>query len=139
MFNKQLNDIKNSSLYKNERIIESPQNSTIKVGNNDVLNFCSNNYLGLSNHPKVIEAAIEGIKKEGHPAVRWSRAGLVDAVRGLYSGLAFADLCRVFPFFCCFGFPTQEGQQVRVLFEEGSDGRMLGPQLCLPYGECLLK
>ena len=65
MFNKQLNDIKNSGLYKDERIIESPQNPTIKVGNNDVLNFCSNNYLGLSNHPKVIEAAIEGIKKWG--------------------------------------------------------------------------
>ena len=65
MFSKQLEDIKKSGLYKDERIIESPQNSTIRVGNKDVLNFCSNNYLGLSNHPKVIESAIEGIKEWG--------------------------------------------------------------------------
>ena len=65
MFSKQLEDIKKSGLYKDERIIESPQNSTIRVGNKDVLNFCSNNYLGLSNHPKVIDSAIEGIKEWG--------------------------------------------------------------------------
>ena len=65
MFNKQLEDIKKSGLYKDERIIESPQNSTIKVKNKEVLNFCSNNYLGLSNHPDVIQSAIDGIKKWG--------------------------------------------------------------------------
>ena len=65
MFNKQLDDIKKSGLYKDERIIESPQNSTIKVKNKEVLNFCSNNYLGLSNHPAVIQSAIDGIKKWG--------------------------------------------------------------------------
>tara|TARA_B100001142_G_scaffold194781_1_gene193792 strand:+ start:6307 stop:7470 length:1164 start_codon:yes stop_codon:yes gene_type:complete len=65
MFSKQLEDIKKSGLYKDERIIESPQKSTIRVGNKDVLNFCSNNYLGLSNHPKVIDSAIEGIKEWG--------------------------------------------------------------------------
>ena len=65
MFDKQLEDIKKSGLYKDERVIESPQNSTIKVGDRQVLNFCSNNYLGLSNHPQVIESAIEGIKKWG--------------------------------------------------------------------------
>ena len=65
MFNKQLDDIKKSGLYKDERIIESPQNSTIKVKNKEVLNFCSNNYLGLSNHPEVIKSAIDGIKKWG--------------------------------------------------------------------------
>jgi len=65
MFDKQLDDIKKSGLYKDERIIESPQNSTIKVKNKEVLNFCSNNYLGLSNHPDVIKSAIDGIKKWG--------------------------------------------------------------------------
>jgi len=65
VFNKQLDDIKKSGLYKDERIIESPQNSTIKVKNKEVLNFCSNNYLGLSNHPEVIKSAIDGIKKWG--------------------------------------------------------------------------
>ncbi len=65
MFNKQLDDIKKSGLYKDERIIESPQNSIIKVKNKEVLNFCSNNYLGLSNHPDVIQSAIDGIKRWG--------------------------------------------------------------------------
>ena len=65
MFDKELDDIKKSGLYKDERIIESPQNSIIKVKNKEVLNFCSNNYLGLSNHPDVIQSAIDGIKKWG--------------------------------------------------------------------------
>ncbi|MBD26120.1 MAG: glycine C-acetyltransferase, partial [Candidatus Marinimicrobia bacterium] len=56
MFERQLDDIKKSGLYKDERIIESPQNSTIRVNNLNVLNFCANNYLGLSNHPDVIQA-----------------------------------------------------------------------------------
>ena len=60
-----IKNIKESGLYKEERIIESPQNSSIIVNNNSVLNFCSNNYLGLSNHPKVINSALEGSKKWG--------------------------------------------------------------------------
>ncbi len=52
-------------LYKAERIIESPQSSEITVKGKKVLNFCANNYLGLSSHPKVIEAAHEGIKNRG--------------------------------------------------------------------------
>ena len=61
----EIKNIKENGLYKEERIIESPQNSSIIVNNNSVLNFCSNNYLGLSNHPKVINSALEGIKKWG--------------------------------------------------------------------------
>ena len=62
---KEIKNIKEGGLYKEERIIESPQNSSIIVNDSSVLNFCSNNYLGLSNHPKVINAALEGIKKSG--------------------------------------------------------------------------
>ena len=65
MFEKHLDNIKRSGLYKDERVIESPQNSTITVNNQNVLNFCANNYLGLSNHSDVIQAAIDGIKKWG--------------------------------------------------------------------------
>ena len=65
MFEKQLDNIKKSGLYKDERVIESPQSSMIKVNNKNVLNFCANNYLGLSNHPDVIQASIDGIKKWG--------------------------------------------------------------------------
>ena len=65
MFEKHLDNIKRSGLYKDERVIESPQNSTITVNSQNVLNFCANNYLGLSNHADVIQAAIDGIKKWG--------------------------------------------------------------------------
>ena len=53
----ELAEIKAAGLYKNERIIESPQRAEITVGGRQVLNFCANNYLGLSNHPRLIEAA----------------------------------------------------------------------------------
>ena len=62
---KEIKNIKEGGLYKEERIIESPQNSSIIVNDSSVLNFCSNNYLGLSNHPKVINAALKGIEKWG--------------------------------------------------------------------------
>jgi glycine C-acetyltransferase len=64
---KELNDIKSAGLYKKERIIVSPQGADIKVDNgNEVLNFCANNYLGLSSHPKVIEAAKKAIDTHGY-------------------------------------------------------------------------
>ena len=63
---KNLKEIKKEGLYKKERIITSPQNTKISVGNeNDILNFCANNYLGLSNDSRLINAAIEGINKFG--------------------------------------------------------------------------
>ena len=59
-------DIKASGLFKTERIIESPQGAEIKVGGKTVLNFCANNYLGLSSHLKVIEAAHKAIDARGY-------------------------------------------------------------------------
>ena len=54
----QLKDIRDAGLYKDERIIVGPQGAQIKVkSGQEVLNFCANNYLGLSGHPKVIAAA----------------------------------------------------------------------------------
>lgn len=50
-------EIKEAGLYKQERLIESPQQAAITVNGKEVLNFCANNYLGLSNHPRLIEAA----------------------------------------------------------------------------------
>ena len=63
---KELTEIKEAGLYKIERIIESPQGAVIKVGGKEVLNFCANNYLGLSSHPKVIEAAHKAIDERGY-------------------------------------------------------------------------
>ena len=62
-----LNQIKNNDLYKNERLIYSQQSSEIIISNNkQVINLCANNYLGLSNHPEIIKAAISGIEKYGY-------------------------------------------------------------------------
>ncbi len=63
---KEVEDIKSSGLYKTERIIESPQGAEIIVNGKTVLNFCANNYLGLSSHPKVIEAAHKAIDLRGY-------------------------------------------------------------------------
>ncbi len=63
---KELEEIEKAGLYKRERIIISPQGADIQVeGGQEVINFCANNYLGLSSHPKVIEAAKKAIDSHG--------------------------------------------------------------------------
>jgi len=64
---KELEEIENAGLFKRERIIITPQGADIKVsGGAEVINFCANNYLGLSSHPKVIEAAKKAIDDHGY-------------------------------------------------------------------------
>lgn len=66
IFLSELKNIKESGLYKEERIIISPQSSHIKVNSGKtVINMCANNYLGLSNHPSLIKAGKEGLEKWG--------------------------------------------------------------------------
>ena len=63
---KDLEEIKANGLYKTERVITTPQGADIKTtAGNEVINFCANNYLGLSSHPKVIEAAKKAIDSHG--------------------------------------------------------------------------
>ncbi|UGU17627.1 glycine C-acetyltransferase [Sinomicrobium kalidii] len=63
---KELQDIKDSGLYKRERIITSPQDAVIKISTGEeVVNFCANNYLGLSSHPEVIQAAKDTLDSHG--------------------------------------------------------------------------
>ena len=62
----EVEEVKAAGLYKKERIIVSPQGAEIEVGGKTVLNFCANNYLGLSSHPKVIEAAHKAIDTHGY-------------------------------------------------------------------------
>lgn len=62
----EVEEIKTSGLYKNERVINSPQGAEIEVNGKTVLNFCANNYLGLSSHPDVIKAAHEAIDSHGY-------------------------------------------------------------------------
>ncbi|MDF2516782.1 MAG: glycine C-acetyltransferase [Sphingobacterium sp.] len=64
---KELEAIKEAGLYKQERVIVTPQGADIKVSTGqEVVNFCANNYLGLSSHPKVIEAAKKAIDTHGY-------------------------------------------------------------------------
>src|SRR6266478_5222447 len=63
---KELEEIKSAGLYKQERIISSPQGAEIIANGKKALNFCANNYLGLSSHPKVIEAAKKAIDTHGY-------------------------------------------------------------------------
>jgi glycine C-acetyltransferase len=62
----ELEEINASGLFKKERIITSDQGAEIKVNGKVVLNFCANNYLGLSSHPKVIKAAHQAIDSRGY-------------------------------------------------------------------------
>ena len=63
----QLAEIRENGLHKSERVITTPQGSRLRVSDNaPVLNMCANNYLGLAQHPEVIEAAIKGIEKWGY-------------------------------------------------------------------------
>lgn len=62
----ELNEIETAGLYKKERRIDSEQGAEIMVNGKKVLNFCANNYLGLSSHPKVVEAAKRTIDERGY-------------------------------------------------------------------------
>ena len=63
---KEIQEIKDKGLYKTERIITSPQSAVIKISTGEeVINFCSNNYLGLSDHPEVIQAAKDAMDSRG--------------------------------------------------------------------------
>ncbi|MCC7307632.1 MAG: glycine C-acetyltransferase [Acidobacteria bacterium] len=58
--------IREAGLYKSERVIDSPQDARIDVGGNSVLNMCANNYLGLSDHPAIVEAARKSLDEWGY-------------------------------------------------------------------------
>ena len=66
VFQSELDEIREAGLYKDERVITSQQDAEIEVkGGQEVINFCANNYLGLANHPELIQAAQEGIAEYG--------------------------------------------------------------------------
>ena len=62
----ELQEIKDAGLYKNERFIEGQQQAAIQVAGKEVLNFCANNYLGLSNNPRLIQAAKDMMDRRGY-------------------------------------------------------------------------
>jgi len=62
----EIQELHNQKIYKTERIITSPQGVEITVNDKQVLNFCANNYLGLSSHPDLIQSAHDGLDKRGY-------------------------------------------------------------------------
>jgi glycine C-acetyltransferase len=75
----ELQKLKDDGLYNRIRTLSSPQGSWLVVDGKRVLNFCSNNYLGLANHPRIVQAAQEAVKKYGvGPAAVRSIAGTMD-------------------------------------------------------------
>lgn len=89
--NGELEEIKEAGLYKEERIITSAQGAVIKFSTGeDVINFCANNYLGLSSHPEVIQAAKETLDTHGFgmSSVRFI-CGTQDIHKALESKIAF--------------------------------------------------
>src|SRR6266446_4391103 len=85
----QLNDLRVQGLYKRERQLEGPQGSAIRVGGREVINFCANNYLGLANHPTIVGAAADGLRRYGYgmASVRFI-CGTQDAHKNLEQSLA---------------------------------------------------
>jgi glycine C-acetyltransferase len=65
IFSKELAAIKEAGFFKEERVIESPQRAKVKVGGKEILNFCANNYLGLADNQRLIEAAKSGLDEWG--------------------------------------------------------------------------
>jgi glycine C-acetyltransferase len=61
-----LDEIRQAGLFKRERVLEGPQDSAIRVAGREVINFCANNYLGLADHPALVEAAAEGLRHYGY-------------------------------------------------------------------------
>jgi len=62
----ELRNIRSAGLYKDERVLRGPQGSHVQVDGREVLNFCANNYLGLSSHPELIRAAHEALDRWGY-------------------------------------------------------------------------
>ena len=102
----QLADIRGAGTYKRERVITTPQGTTIRVADGKpVLNFCANNYLGLANHPAVAAAAKEALdqwgygmsvgalhlRHPGHPQATGSQAQRIPRHRGHHPLLARAS------------------------------------------------
>ncbi len=86
---KELDEIKEAGLYKEERIILTPQSSHIRVRQGEMINFCANNYLGLANDPRVVRAAHDGLEKYGFgmASVRFI-CGTLDVHKDLESKIA---------------------------------------------------
>jgi glycine C-acetyltransferase len=134
----QLNDIHSRGLYKRERLLQGPQGSAIRVNDREVINFCANNYLGLANHPAVVEAAHEGLGRYGYglSSVRFI-CGTQDLHKQLESAVArFLQKNDAILYTSCFDangglFETLLGEDDTVLSDELNHASIIdGIRLC---------
>ena len=125
-YGKILGEIRNSGLWKEERVIASPQGVEIEVNGRKVLNFCANNYLGLANHPAVVAAARESLSERGYgmSSVRFI-CGTQDQHKELEKRLSeFVGMEETILYSSCFDangglFETLLGEQDAVISDPG--------------------
>jgi glycine C-acetyltransferase len=134
----ELDQIRADGLYKTERVIESPQGSSIRVQDNEVLNFCANNYLGLADDPRVVEAAKQALDRWGYglASVRFI-CGTQDVHKQLEERIsAFLGTDDTILYSSCFDangglFETLLGDQDAVISDELNHASIIdGVRLC---------
>ncbi|MEK7468228.1 MAG: glycine C-acetyltransferase [Planctomycetota bacterium] len=130
--------IREAGTYKEERIIATPQGASIGVGGKEVLNFCANNYLGLSSHPELIAAAHRGLDQRGYgmSSVRFI-CGTQDRHRVLEERIAkFFSMDDAILYSSCFDangglFETILGEEDAVISDELNHASIIdGVRLC---------
>ncbi|MGH3187952.1 MAG: glycine C-acetyltransferase [Streptosporangiaceae bacterium] len=134
----ELDQIRADGLYKAERVIQSPQGSSIRVQDNEVLNFCANNYLGLADDPRVVEAAKQALDRWGYglASVRFI-CGTQDVHKLLEERIsAFLGTDDTILYSSCFDangglFETLLGDQDAVISDELNHASIIdGVRLC---------
>jgi len=134
----QLDDLRAKGLYKRERQLQGPQGAAIRVNDHEVINFCANNYLGLANHPAVVEAAHEGLRRHGYglASVRFI-CGTQDLHRQLETGVAkFFGKGDAILYTSCFDangglFETLLGEEDAIISDELNHASIIdGVRLC---------
>ena len=133
-----LDEIRDAGLWKDERIIESPQASSIRVNHTQVTNFCANNYLGLSSHPRLMEAAATALQERGYgmSSVRFI-CGTQDAHKELEGAIStFLGMEDTILYTSCFDangglFETLLGPEDAVISDELNHASIIdGVRLC---------
>jgi glycine C-acetyltransferase len=144
----ELNNLKEAGLYNRIRTLESPQGAWLVVDGKQVLNFCSNNYLGLANHPRIVRAAQECMDKYGvGPAAVRSIAGTMDLHLELEERLArFKGVEAAITFQSGFTanlatIPALVGKEDAIISDELNhasiiDGSRLSGARILRYAHC---
>src|SRR5437867_4599630 len=134
----QLDDLRQRGLYKQERQLAGPQGSAIRVGNREVINFSANNYLGLANHPDVVAAAQEGLRRYGYgmASVRFI-CGTQDLHKELEKAIArFLGKDDAILYSSCFDantglFETLLGEEDTILSDELNHASIIdGIRMC---------